>query len=85
MKVSFDYSEWNQSSHLKSPRGFGSWCFSTHRDVEWASDQETQTAEGVRVSPTGYMWVNQVTFTQARKIAAQVAQRFGWNYLYVQP
>jgi hypothetical protein len=84
--VIFDYSEWQQScSHHGGPRGYGHWIFSTDRNIEWATDKETTTVEGVRISPTGYMTVPGAHFSEAKKKAAAVAKRFGWDRLFIQP
>ena len=83
MTIEFDYREWQSSSHKNGPRGYGSWCFSVGRDVQWQLDHEIRTGNLV-IGPT-YLWVNQATFSEAKRAARKIAQEHGWSKLYVQP
>ena len=82
--VEFDYSEWEDScSHKGSPRGFGSWVFSTDRNPHWDSESECRI-DNLVIGST-YVWINQSTFIAAKKQAAKVAKERGWDLLFVLP
>jgi hypothetical protein len=68
MSVTFNTSTY-ESSHVKKPRGFGSWAFGA-----------TPSASGDDI-----IWVHQAVFTAAKKQAAAIAASRGIITLHVLP
>jgi len=84
MKIKFETSEY-EFSHGAKPRGFGSWCFSVERDLICDLESEQELKEFNARVGGDYVWISQKTYSQAKKIASQVAKMRNWEFLFVMP